>query len=88
MVIILDSVSGKKEDLILKYPKSPRTTSPNMMIFTATGYFIKYEIIFFIIGTYLASMIDTFIPGKAPGTDLDNNWSPLCNPLTITESSL
>jgi hypothetical protein len=48
MVIILESVNGKKLERIDNAPITPKTANATMKIFTATGNFIKNAIIFLI----------------------------------------
>ena len=48
MFISLESVSGKKDDFILRAPTAPKIINAKIITFTATGYLIKYVIIFFI----------------------------------------
>jgi len=49
MLIKLALVSGKKDEFNFEYPRYPNTTKAIMIIFTETGYFIKYDMVFLII---------------------------------------
>ena len=48
MLINCESTKGKKEDFIPKTPIIPKATNAIINTFTATGYLMKYVIIFFI----------------------------------------
>ena len=91
-MIFLASVNGKNEDFKEEKPKYPKITKAIIMMFTATGYFIKYAITFFIsyfLDLFLIS--EKMVTGKptyAPATGFLTNISPSFNPLTTTVFSL
>lgn len=86
MLISCESTKGKNEDFIPNAPKIPNATNAIIKTLTATGYLMKYVIIFFIF--YCFFWVLTTIPLNAPGTDCVKIKVSFDSPFTTTVSAL